>query len=107
MRVFRGSLPAGGGPFTKDLCYSRGFLLATRFVRDSLDEGRGRRVPLLFCGKTGLDEVPALEQLADEGLLAPPAHVPPPFADLAGLAERLRLTGLPPEDGRFETLRAS
>src|SRR5262249_3509015 len=26
-RVFRGSLPEGCGPFTKDLCYSKGFVL--------------------------------------------------------------------------------
>jgi uncharacterized protein (TIGR02421 family) len=82
MRVFRGSLPEGCGPFTKDLCYSRGFALVYNFVRRAVAHGLARRVPLLFCGKTNLADVPTLEQLADEGLVAPPRYVPPPFADL-------------------------
>jgi uncharacterized protein (TIGR02421 family) len=81
-RVFRGSLPAGCGPFTKDLCYSRGFVLVYNFVRRAVGRGGARRVPLLFCGKTNLGDVSTLEQLADEGLVVPPRYVPPPFADL-------------------------
>jgi uncharacterized protein (TIGR02421 family) len=33
MRVFRGSLPANHGPFTKDLCYSKGFVQIYNFMR--------------------------------------------------------------------------
>jgi uncharacterized protein (TIGR02421 family) len=86
MRVFRGSLPAGCGPFTKDLCYSRGFALVAGFLRHHLGSGLAQRVSLLFCGKTVLDEMTALEQLAAEGLLVPPSYVPPPFADLPALS---------------------
>ena len=92
MRVFRGSLPARCGPFTKDLCYSRGFVQVARFLRESLGD-LARRVSLLFCGKTGLDEMTDLERLADEGLLTPPLHVPPPFADLQTLSARLAIAG--------------
>ncbi len=75
-RVFRGSLPAGAGPFTKDLAYSRGLFEVSAFLR----EEEGRLLPLLFCGKVSLADVPTLARLADEGLLAPPAHLPPFFA---------------------------
>jgi uncharacterized protein (TIGR02421 family) len=81
-RVFRGSLPEGCGPFTKDLCYCRGFVRVYNFVRNAVGRGHARRVPLLFCGKTNLGDVATLEQLVDEGLVAPPRYVPLPFADL-------------------------
>ena len=78
-RVFRGSLPEGCGPFTKDLCYSKGFLLIYRFVCSAVVPDRTPCVPLLFCGKTNLADVPALAQLVEEGLIERPRYVPPPF----------------------------
>jgi uncharacterized protein (TIGR02421 family) len=86
MRIFRGSLPAGCGPFTKDLCYSKGFVLLYNFMRLAVARGMVRRVPLLFCGKTNLEDIKTLALLADEGLLAPPRYVPPPFANLHALS---------------------
>jgi uncharacterized protein (TIGR02421 family) len=86
MRLFRGSLPAGCGPFTKDLCYSKGFVLLYNFMRLAVSRGLVRRVPLLFCGKTNLDDIKTLALLAEEGLLVPPRYVPPPFANLQALA---------------------
>jgi uncharacterized protein (TIGR02421 family) len=85
-RVFRGSLPEGCGPFTKDLSYSKGFVLVYNFVRLAVARGVVRRVPLLFCGKTTLADVKTLAQLVDEGLVAPPRYLPPPFADPHGLS---------------------
>ncbi len=85
VRVFRGSLPAGCGPFTKDLCYSRGFVQVYHFMRLAVRRGLVRRVPLLFCGKTHLGDVKTLAQLVEEGLVDPPRFVPPPFADLHAL----------------------
>jgi uncharacterized protein (TIGR02421 family) len=85
MRVFRGSLPEGGGPFTKDLCYSRGFVLLYNFMRLAVRRGLVQRVPLLFCGKTNLGDVKTLAQLVEEGLVVPPRYLPPPFADLHSL----------------------
>src|SRR5205823_3998512 len=81
MRIFRGSLPHGCGPFTKDLCYNKGFVLLYNFILLSVRRGQIRRVPLLFCGKTSLGDIKALSQLVEEGLLVPPRFVPPPFAD--------------------------
>jgi uncharacterized protein (TIGR02421 family) len=86
VRVFRGSLPAGAGPFTKDLCYNRGFVLVYNFMRSAVRRGLVRRVALLFCGKTNLGDARTLAHLVEEGLVAPPHYLPPPFADLHALA---------------------
>jgi uncharacterized protein (TIGR02421 family) len=86
MRIFRGSLPDGCGPFTKDLCYSKGFVLVYNFIRLAVSRGMVRRVPLLFCGKTTLADIKTLAQLVDEGLVVPPRFVPPQFADLHALS---------------------
>ncbi len=88
-RVFRGSLPEHCGPFTKDLSYGKGFLLVTEFLRTALETGQHQRIPLLFCGKTSLAETADFAELAEEGLLDPPRHLPPPFADLSALSVRI------------------
>jgi uncharacterized protein (TIGR02421 family) len=84
-RIFRGSLPEGCGPFTKDLCYSKGFVLIYNFIRQAVSRGLMSRVPLLFCGKTTLCDIKTLGQLVDEGLVAPPRFLPPQFGDLHAL----------------------
>ncbi len=84
-RIFRGSLPEGCGPFTKDLCYSKGFVLIYNYIRLAVSKGQLRRLPLLFCGKTTLGDIKILAQLVDEGLVSPPRFVPPQFADLHAL----------------------
>src|SRR5262249_50812833 len=63
MRLFRGSLPVGCGPFTKDLSYSKGFVHLYNFLRLAATRGMVRRVPLLFCGKTSLDDIKTLTLL--------------------------------------------
>src|SRR5262249_36667898 len=57
MRIFRGSLPEGCGPFTKDLCYSKGFVMVYNYIRLAVRRGMVRRVPLLFCGKANLADI--------------------------------------------------
>jgi hypothetical protein len=86
MRIFRGSLPEGCGPFTKDLCYSKGFVLIYNYIRLAVSRGMVRRVPLLFCGKTNLADIKILAQLEEEGLVQPPRFLPPQFADLHALS---------------------
>jgi uncharacterized protein (TIGR02421 family) len=86
MRIFRGSLPENCGPFTKDLCYSKGFVLVYNYIRLAVSRGQVRRVPLLFCGKTNLADIKILSQLVDEGLVVPPRYLPPQFADLHALS---------------------
>jgi len=85
MRVFRGSVP-DGGPYTKDLCYSKGFILIYNYMRLAVQRGLVKRIPLLFVGKTTLEDLHVLSDLQDEGILVPPKYVPPQFADLAAVS---------------------
>jgi uncharacterized protein (TIGR02421 family) len=85
VRVFRGSTPEGG-PFTKDLSYSKGFILIYNYMRLAVQRGLVGRIPLLFVGKTTLEDLHVLADLLDEGILVPPKYVPPQFADLAAVS---------------------
>jgi uncharacterized protein (TIGR02421 family) len=83
-RVFRGSTP-DGKPFTKDLVYSKGLVLIYNFIRLAVKRGVPGRIPLLFCGKTTLEDVGVLADLVQEGLVIPPRFMPPEFADVTAL----------------------
>lgn len=85
VRVFRGST-FDGGPFTKDLCYSKGFILIYNFMRLAVQRGLVSRIPLLFVGKTTLDDLHIINDLVEEGMIVLPKYVPPQFADLAAVS---------------------
>jgi uncharacterized protein (TIGR02421 family) len=84
-RVFRGSLP-DLGPFTKDLSYSKGFVLIYNYIQLAVKKGKLERIPLLFCGKTNLEDMRTLALLQEEGLITPPKILPPLISDLNALA---------------------
>lgn len=84
VRIFRGSTPEGG-PFTKDLAYSKGFVLVYNFIRLAVRRGRLDRIPLLFCGKLAIEDMGTLAQLAEAGLVERPKYLPPPLVDLNAL----------------------
>jgi uncharacterized protein (TIGR02421 family) len=84
-RVFRGS-SADGLPFTKDLTYIKGFVLTYNFMRLAVSKGKPDRIPLLFCGKTMIDDMKVLVDLVDEGTVIKPRFLPPQFTDLMGLS---------------------
>lgn len=84
-RVFRGSTPTGG-PFTKDLVYNKGFILIYNYIRLAIQQGLLTRIPLLFVGKTTLEDLHILNDLVDEGIVVPPKYMPPQFRDLAALS---------------------
>lgn len=84
-RVFRGSTP-DGLPFTKDLSYLKGFILIYNYIQLAVRKGRLEQIPLLFCGKTTLEDMRTLRQLVDEGLVIPPLYLPPQFRDLNALS---------------------
>lgn len=84
MRIFRGSIPTGG-PFTKDLSYNKGFILIYNYIRLAIQKGLLSRIPLLFVGKTTLEDLHILNDLVEEGVVIPPKYVPPQFKDLAAL----------------------
>lgn len=85
VRVFRGSTPEGG-PYTKDLSYSKGFILIYNFMRLAVQRGLVKRIPLLFVGKTTLEDLHILSDLQDEGIIVPPKYIPPQFTDLAAVS---------------------
>jgi uncharacterized protein (TIGR02421 family) len=85
-RTFRGSLPSGAGPFTKDLSYSRGFILIYNFIRLAVRQGLVNRIPLLFVGKVRLGDLGTLHALVEDGVIQPPKFLPPPYTDLRGVA---------------------
>lgn len=83
-RVFRGCL-TNQGPFTKDLSYSKGFVLIYNYIRLAIRNGLQHYIPLLFLGKTTLEDLSILSDLIDEGIVIPPKYLPPQFRDLAAL----------------------
>lgn len=85
VRVFRGSLP-DAGPYTKDISYSKGFILIYNFMRLAVQRGLVKRIPLLFVGKTTLEDLHILSDLLDEGIITPPKYIPPQFVDIAALS---------------------
>lgn len=85
IRVFRGSTPEGG-PYTKDLSYSKGFILIYNFMRLAVQRGLVKRIPVLFVGKTTLEDLHILYDLMEEGIVAPPKYVPPQFTDIAAVS---------------------
>lgn len=93
VRVFRGSTP-DGGPFTKDLVYSRGFIEVYDVIRLAVRRGLLERLPLLFVGKMTVSELGILAHLAEEGIVSAPAHLPPHFADISALAAWMAYSNL-------------
>jgi conserved hypothetical protein len=85
VRVFRGSTP-DGLPFTKDLVYSKGFVLIYNYLRLAVSRGVPNRIPLLFCGKTTLEDMRTLSDLVEEGVVRPPRFLPKHFSDLSALS---------------------
>jgi uncharacterized protein (TIGR02421 family) len=85
VRVFRGSTPIDG-PFTKDICYSKGFVLVYNYIGLAVRKGLLDRIALLFCGKTTLKDMRVLAQAVEEGLVERPKFLPAQFADLNSLS---------------------
>ncbi|EDP46602.1 flavohemoglobin expression-modulating QEGLA motif protein [Rickettsiella grylli] len=85
VRIFRGSLPTLG-PFTKDLVYTKGFILIYNYLRLAVEQGLVERIDLLFVGKTSLEDQRLLAHLFEEGLLVKPHFMPRQFRDLAALS---------------------
>ncbi len=85
-RVFRGGVVSGYAPFTKDICYCKGFVMIYNFLRTAIRFGRPDLIPLLFVGKVTLEDLPILCRKQQEGAIDPPLYLPPQFKDLNGLA---------------------
>ncbi len=53
--MFRGSTPSSS-PYTKDIVYSRGFILVYNFIHLAVKKGMPDHIRLLFSGKTTVDD---------------------------------------------------
>jgi uncharacterized protein (TIGR02421 family) len=86
VRTFRGGLPENTGPFTKDLSYAKGFVLIYNYIRLAVKQGLTKQIPIFFVGKTLIEDIQALTELVDEGIVSMPMYLPPNFKDLAALS---------------------
>ncbi len=91
VRVFRGSIPTGK-PFTKDLSYTRGFVLLYNYMRLAVQKDEVKKIPLLFLGKIIIDELDLLTDLVEEGIIVQPTYMPAQFKDLAALCAWMSLS---------------
>ena len=80
-RVFRGGVLTGGAPFTKDNVYLNGLIRVHNYFRAIVATKRVDCLPLIFCGKLDLEDIPILSQLAQQGLLKEPKYLPPWASD--------------------------
>jgi len=75
-RICRGGLVGGGAPFTKDACYLAGLLHVYAFLSTFVRAGFRDEVEMLVAGRIALDDVIALAELRNMGLLSRPKHRP-------------------------------
>ncbi|HVH42518.1 MAG TPA: tyrosine/phenylalanine carboxypeptidase domain-containing protein [Labilithrix sp.] len=75
-RICRGGLPEGGAPFTKDACYLAGLLHVYAFLSTFVRAGFRDEVEMLVAGRIAIDDVVALAELRNMGLLSRPRHRP-------------------------------
>jgi uncharacterized protein (TIGR02421 family) len=92
-RVVRGGLVTGGAPFTKDGVYLDGLVRVHDFLRVAVRIDRADIMPLLFCGKLDLADLPALATLAGVGLCRYPRFMPPWAANRRFLISYLAYSG--------------
>ncbi len=76
VRVFRGGVPSGGAPFTKDACYLAGLLEVYDFLRLAVAHDRAQVVETLIAGRLALEDMRALVSLRDDGIIEPPTYRP-------------------------------
>ncbi len=88
-RVFRGGDLRGGAPFTKDIVYLDGLLRVHNFLRSAVSSGRADCLPLLFCGKLDLEDIPVLCELHAKGLCFAPRFLPSWVSDMRFLLSYL------------------
>lgn len=87
MRVFRGALPNGKcGAFTKDVSYTKGFVQIYNYIRLAIKHGLIEKVPLLFIGKSTLQDLPLFADLLEQGILEYPKYIPPQFRDMSAIS---------------------
>ena len=61
-------------------------IIVISIMRLAVSKGKTDRIPLLFCGKTMIEDMKVLADLVDEGTVIAPRFLPPQFTDLMGLS---------------------
>lgn len=84
-RVCRGGRVEGGAPFTKDACYIAGLLHVHSFLSVVVRGGMRDEAEMLVAGRIALDDVAALVELRQRGILVRPPYLPRWLADWRGL----------------------
>jgi uncharacterized protein (TIGR02421 family) len=92
-RIVRGGLIGGGAPFTKDGVYLDGLLRVHNFLRSIVELRRPDLMPLLFCGKLDIEDLPALAVLRGQKLVRAPRHLPPWAEDRRFIVSYLTYSG--------------
>lgn len=92
-RVFRGGVLTGGAPFPKDGVYLDGLLRVYNFLRAAIWLHRNDVVPLLFCGRLDLEDIPAMALLVRQKICRPPRFLPPWAADQRFLVSYMAFSG--------------
>jgi uncharacterized protein (TIGR02421 family) len=87
-RVFRGGVMTGGGPFTKDAVYQRGYCRAYNFLRVALSKPDPGLLHAFLAGKLRVDDAPLIKQLIEEGICVGPTYLPEWYLDQDWLAAR-------------------
>lgn len=86
-RVFRGALPDGSaGAFSKDLSYTKGFVLIYNYIRLAIRQGKIEYIPFLFVGKASLSDLKLLHSLQEQGFVEPPKYIPEPIKDISAIS---------------------
>lgn len=85
-RIFRGGVITGGGPFTKDISYCKGFVNVYNFIRSCIRHGEPELLPFLFVGKVTLEDVRILYDCHADGVIEKPRYLPKHFSDLNALS---------------------
>ncbi len=75
-RIYRGGVPTGGAPFTKDACYLSGLVEVYEFLRLAVSHDGRALAEVLVSGRMSVEEVEPLVALRDDGLLVPPTFEP-------------------------------
>jgi uncharacterized protein (TIGR02421 family) len=91
-RVCRGGLVTGGAPFTKDVVYLSGLLEVYAFLATVVRAGSRDEAEMLVCGRTSLDDMPALVRLRQLGLLERPKFLPRWLSNWRGLVPYFAFT---------------
>ncbi len=92
-RIFRGGRVDGQIVFTKDVVYLAGLVRVHAFLQEAIAASRLDLLPLLLVGKLALEDIDLLAQLAAEGVVDPPVHMPPWATDRRVLAAQLTYAG--------------